>query len=238
MLEAQIRIPTMKNILKGLEAIGEEVILKFTPQGLSATIIDNSHIKLFHMTIATDAFEKYSCTADVSYGVVIARMKDITKALTTKDELKITGDADNLALFANGIRRNIKLLNRQLMSKPPAIPHFNYTYDAQIPALEARNFIKTLGDVLSFNITIDDSAKSMTWASESPEEAVEWNPTVSVLNTSQDSLTSYATEHIKLAICATNRETMDIRSGDDLPIEFSWVPHEGVRLTSLVAART
>ena len=132
MLEAQIRIPTMKNILKGLEAIGEEVILNFTPTGLSATIIDNSHIKLFHMTIATDAFEKYSCTADVSYGVVIARMKDITKALTTKDELKITGDADNLALFANGIRRNIKLLNRQLMSKPPSIPHFNYTYDAQI----------------------------------------------------------------------------------------------------------
>ena len=238
MLEAQIRIPTMKNILKGLEAIGEEVILNFNSTGLTATIVDSAVIKLFHIDVSSDAFEKYSCTGDVSYGVVIARMKDITKALTAKDELKIIGDADNLALLANGIRRNIKLLNRALMSTPPSMPHFNYTYDAQIPALEARNFIKTLGDVLSFNITIDDAGKSMTWASESPEEAVEWIPTVSVLNTSQDSLTSYATEHIKLAICATNRETIDIRSGDDLPIEFTWVPHEGVRLTSLVAART
>ena len=238
MLEAQIRIPTMKNILKGLEAIGEEVILNFDSDGLTATIVDSSITKMFYLKVESDAFEEYSCTADYSYGVVIARMKDITKALTTKDELKIEGDADNLALLANGIRRNIKLLNRTLMSKPPSMPHFNYTYDAEIPALEARNFIKTLGDVLSFNIVIAEAAQTMTWKSESPEEAVEWIPTEVTLNSSQDSVTSYATEHIKLAICATNRETLELRSGDDLPIEFTWAPHEGVRLTSLVAPRT
>ncbi len=124
-LNATLRVPLAKNILRGFEAINEEGILCFDESGMSIMLVDGNRFKMLRVIIPSEAFQSYEWkfSEPQEVGVIFARMGAIIKTLTAKDELTISLDQpeDNLRfrLLANGITATIEFFRLDLINALP-----------------------------------------------------------------------------------------------------------------------
>jgi hypothetical protein len=249
-LKAKISVPTIKNIISILEKISEEAIFTFDEKGLMIRTVCASHFKMVDLWVKPDAFKEYECQEEVKVGVVIDRIKDITKTLVAKDELVISYENEKLALIANGINRAIKLLRLEYMTEIQTLPDFHYTYSLQTSSKEIRDFLKTTGKTVAFDSIIRKEAGLMAilWRSKNDDEPIEWCPDLTAVDDDEEliriatfgdlSSTTYTTEEVLAAIGGTQRtQPLTLQGGQDIPMRFDWEPYEGVRVISMVANR-
>ena len=177
-LSAKIPVTTMKNVISILEKVSEEAIFTFNSQGLRVKTVSANRFKLVDLWVKDTAFKNYDCEEEIKLGIVVDRIKDITKTLTAKDELTITYENDKFSLVANGIRRVIKLLRLEYMNEVKDLPDFEYTFSLETSSKEVRDFLKTLGKTVAFDSIIRQEGTGMEiiWRSKNDEEPVEWNP--------------------------------------------------------------
>jgi len=234
-LEAKIRVPLAKNILRAMEAINEEGILHWDSDGLSTMLVDGNRYKMLRILAPSDAFINYSFVGidPIRVGVIFSRMGQIIKTLTAKDELVFTYENDRFYLQANGIQQNIKLLRLDLMHQVDTWPHIDHTYDATIPGKAANDFIKTSGKNLTFVITAKDD--DIQWNTGSGDESISWVPLEQQVTGSIGS-SQFTTEEVKSVLTAAPKEDLVLRGGDNTPIEFQWTV-ENISMTALVAPR-
>lgn len=234
-LEAKIRVPLAKNILRAMEAINEEGILHWDSDGLSTMLVDGNRYKMLRILAPADAFINYSFVGidPIKVGVIFSRMGQIIKTLTAKDELVFTYENDRFYLQANGIQQNIKLLRLDLMHQVDTWPHIDHTYDATIPGKAANDFIKTSGKNLTFVITAKDD--DIQWNTGSGDESISWVPLEQQVTGSIGS-SQFTTEEVKSVLTAAPKEDLVLRGGDNTPIEFQWTV-EKISMTALVAPR-
>ena len=209
-----------------------------------------NHFKMVDLWIKPDAFKEYDCDEEVKLGVVIDRIKDITKTLIAKDELVISYEEGKLSLVANGINRAIKLLRLEYMNEIKALPDFHYTYSLHTSSKEIRDFLKTTGKTVAFDSIIrKESGKPIIiWRSKNDDEPIEWCPDLQAVDDDDElirtatfgdlSSTTYTTEEVLASIGGTQRtQPLTIQGGQDIPMRFDWQPNEGVRVISMVANR-
>ena len=234
-LEAKIRAPLAKNILRAMEAINEEGILVWDSDGLSTMLVDGNRFKMLRIIAPADAFSNYSFVGihPIKVGVIFSRMGQIIKTLTAKDELVFTYENDRFYLQANGIEQNIKLLRLDLMHQVDAWPHVDHQYDATIPGKAANDFIRTSGKNLTFIIKSKD--KSIQWNTGTGDEAISWIPVEQTI-TGSIGESQFTTEQVKSVLTAAPKEDLVLRGGDDAAIEFQWTV-ENISMTALVAPR-
>ena len=246
-MEAKIRVPNFKNVLKVLKGIGEEAILVFDEDGLSVRMVDGEKTKMVRVRISEDGFNTYVCDRHYEMAVVLVRLDDIVKALTTKDELRFRiVDLDDgtmrFSLLANGMERGIKLLNLRLMEghRAPPWPTFDYVFSAIVPSDEVRSFLKAASISNDFRVEVepDSSGNGMCWSIADEREPLSWKPTDCKVSSNSHAISLYSVENISKAVAATvGKQELSIRGGTDIPIEFSWSPHEGISMATLVAHR-
>ena len=234
-LQAKIRVPLAKNILRAMEAINEEGILVWDSDGLSTMLVDGNRYKMLRILAPSDAFLSYSFVGidPIKVGVIFSRMGQIIKTLTAKDELVFTYENDRFYLQANGIEQNIKLLRLYLMHQVDAWPHINHTYDATIPGKAANDFIRTSGKNLTF--IIKEKSGDIQWNTGSGDEAISWVPIDQTI-TGAIGESQFTTEEVKSVLTAAPKDDLVLRGGDDTPIEFQWTV-ENISMTALVAPR-
>ena len=97
-LNAKIPVTTMKNVISILEKVSEEAIFTFNSQGLRVKTVCANRFKLVDLWVKENAFKNYECDEEIKLGIVVDRIKDITKTLTAKDELTITYENDKFSL--------------------------------------------------------------------------------------------------------------------------------------------
>ncbi len=234
-LQAKIRVPLAKNILRAMEAINEEGILVWDSDGLSTMLVDGNRYKMLRILAPSDAFLSYSFVGidPIKVGVIFSRMGQIIKTLTAKDELVFTYENDRFYLQANGIEQNIKLLRLDLMHQVDSWPHINHTYDATIPGKAANDFIRTSGKNLTF--IIKERAGDIQGNTGSGDEAISWVPIDQTI-TGAIGESQFTTEEVKSVLTAAPKEDLVLRGGNDTPIEFQWTV-ENISMTALVAPR-
>jgi len=249
-LSARIGVPTIKNLISILEKVSEEAIFKFGPDGLRIRTICANHFKMVDVWVKETNFIDYECEESLDLGIVIDRIKDITKTLTAKDELLIVYENDKFALVANGIHRVIKLLRLEYMKDVGELPDFDFTYSLKTSSKEVRDYLKTLGKTVAFDSIIrhDSDSLEIIWRSKNDDEPIEWIPDLKSIDEDDQpirvstfgevSSTAYTTEEVLASVAATLRsQQILVQGGQDIPLRFDWQPYEGVRVISLVANR-
>ena len=219
MLQAKVRVPLMKRLLQGLEAINEEAIFQFSPDGLNVRVVDSNRWKMLNVNMAVEGFQDFQCDGDYECGIVFSRIKDIAKTLTAKDELVIQYDGENFVL-----------LNEIL-----DWPSFDYSYNASFSAKEAKDFLRTLGDTGSFDINVEEGG--LQWESNNKDEPIIWKPTNPTVMLEETSQTTYSTDQVLGGLAAAKTEEIILKGGTDMPCQFTWIPEEGVQVSALVANR-
>ena len=248
-LDASIKVPAFKNVLKILKSVREEAIVIFDTDGMMVRMVDEDRARMIQVRISNDdGFADYSCDRRYEMAVVLVRMNDIVKALTAKDDLRLRViDHDDgtfrFALMSNGMERGIKLLNMRLMEgqRAPPWPSFDFAFSATVPAAEVRSFVKAAAVATDFSITVEPDAtgNGVTWSISDEREPLVWRPTDCTVDSDGHATSLYNVEKVSSVIGATvGKQELSIRGGNDTPVEFAWSPHDGISMTALVAHRS
>lgn len=247
MMDAKIKVPAFKNVLKLMKAIREEAIIVFDEDGMSVRMVDENRVRMIQVRIDSDGFSEYDCDGRYEMAVVLVRMDDIVKALTAKDDLRLRIiDNDDgtfrFALLSNGMERGIKLLNMRLMEgqRAPPWPDFDYVFSATIPADGARSFLKAATVANDFQISVepDASGNGITWAIRDDREPLVWRPQDPTVSSPERALSLYSVEAVASLVGASvGKQDLRLRGGNDTPVEISWIPHDGIAMAALVANR-
>ncbi len=235
---------SFKDVLKGLETLGDQTIFTFTQSGLVVGMVDNDVSTLVKYELSSSLFEDYKFSSDnfdpIRLGVVVARIKDITKTLTTKDTLGFEYDSSNptvLIISAGPIKRSIRLVALKLLRELPSMPTTTYEYNFDIPLKALKDYLKAVAKVQrDFSFIVNESMKTLTLitAGDSPVELQlepeNWNCTNS-------SRTTYSIEKLAQGLAVGKKTNVTIYGGQDLNILFKWMQVDGFNCSCLLAPK-
>ena len=84
--------------------------------------------KMIEIFVDKSDFVSFDCKGSWDLGIVIDRVKDVTKTLTTTDvlEFRYNDGAGEIHLSANGLKRGVKLIDINMVG---VVPHLNLKFD-------------------------------------------------------------------------------------------------------------
>jgi len=245
----------IKEIVKAVENINEECIWNFDSQGLHIRMSDIYKYKMLEIKIGAEDFISYSCDRPVPLGIVIDRIKDVSKTVKTKDILILHSEHDEqditsdnfITLKANGLSRSVKLIDTDLISEVPSLSgaesSLSKGYSTTVKSEPLSNFLKASSKAIAFSVKGDDG--SLIFSSKTDEGLVEvdYDSNDIVLTPhSYEGVTQYSVKEVELAT-STMKGYVAIRgcevdeNGEGGLIELKWDLSENSSIKCIVAPR-
>ena len=114
----------IKNIVKAIENINEECVWTFDSSGLLVRMSDVYKYKMLQIHFTNEDFISYDCDNSEDFGIIIERIKDVSKTLRTKDTLIMNyrDGEDYISISSGGLTKKIKLIDTKLIGR---VPHLN-----------------------------------------------------------------------------------------------------------------
>ena len=83
---------------------------------------------MLEINLSSEDMVSYACDSPVELGIVIDRIKDVTKTLKTKDNLMIQYNDDEtfITLKSNGLSRSVKLIDTNMVGRVPSRSRSNF----------------------------------------------------------------------------------------------------------------
>ena len=230
-----------KEIVKAIETTDEQAIFVFDKHGLFVRVSEPLHIRVVEIMVEANDFEEYDYQADeeqLRLGVVISRLKDITKTLVKKDELKLEYEegTNRILTWSNNLQRSIRLIKSELMNAIPEIS-VSHLYGCVLEATTLKPFLKASNAKGGVVDIITD--KKFILCSESDDGSVEISMTSEQVQLNPEdymSMTTYSVEEINKAT-STAVGDIQLRGKQDSPIELSWITTTGMRVKAWVASK-
>jgi len=230
-----------KEIVKAIETTDEQAIFVFDKHGLFVRVSDPLHVRVIEVMVEADTFEEYNYDSEkeqLRLGVVISRLKDITKTMVKKDELKLEYEdgTNRILTWSKNLQRSIRLIKSELMNEIPQIS-VSHVYGCGLEATTLKPFLKASNMKGGVVDIITD--KKFILCSESDDGSVEISldaEEVGLTPTEYMSMTTYSVEEITKAT-ATAEGMIQMRGKQDSPLELSWDTGTGMKVKAWVASK-
>ena len=223
---------TMKRIVKAIEHINEECIFNFDNTGLLVRMSDVYKHKMIELFIHRDTFSSYKCNTPFAIGVVIDRIKDVTKTLSMKDEMEFEYEEGwaKVLLRAKGLSRSVKLIDTNMIGVVPFL-NLEHKYDFQIDSTPIKAFMKAASKTSNFDVIT--SRDSVAFLTETDEGGIDvcWE-----VENSFESETNYPTEAL-IKSTATMSGVVNVKGDQHGVLQINWDLDEGSYITALIAPR-
>ena len=228
----------IKDIVKAIENINEECVWTFDSSGLLVRMSDVYKYKMLQIHFTKEDFISYNCDNPEDFGIIVERIKDVSKTLRTKDTLIMTYEdgEDYISISSAGLTKKIKLIDTKLIGR---VPHLNvdFDYSVAVPSRPILSFLKSCGKAISFNCITTSGGLMMICENDEGESSVKWSKDDVNLNpSSYESDTNYAVSEVMLAT-STMSNTVKVQGSDDGVISFTWGVAENSTATAMVAHR-
>ncbi|XP_033173657.1 proliferating cell nuclear antigen isoform X1 [Drosophila mauritiana] len=172
MLEARLsQTLLLKKVVDALKEIIAQGTLDCSDNGLELQSMDNSHVSLVALSLASDCFEKFHCDRNVSLGLDLKSLGKVLKCANSDDAVTIKAvdrpEKITLSFESDGKERTadyeLKLLN--LDQDHMEIPKKDYTCYIQLPSSE---FARICRDMSMFDesLTIACSSKGIRFSAK------------------------------------------------------------------------
>ena len=243
-LNAIVSAGPFKDILKGLEILNEQAVFEFDSSGMTIKCLDNDCTAVLRIKADSTLFQHYSFESSQSplkLGIVLDRLKDITKTLTVKDLVALDYDSaepQQLTISANGICRTARLVKLDLIkqvSKLPS-PTDGFKFSGVVATKGLKDFVRTIPDAVQ-EFKLIAGAKHLYFRAMHGEEPIEWNPQPTDWVVEKDSVVTFTVRKVKDVLHAAKKSEATIMGGDELPLRIEWTQIEGLDFTAVVAPR-
>ena len=251
----EMKASLIKELVKAIENVNEECVWNFDSQGLHIRMSDIYKYKMLDIKIDSSDFISYSCDAPVELGIVIDRIKDVTKTLRTKDILTLHTEhqpndiaSDNyISLKSNGLSRSVKLIDIGMVGEVPSLTGAELSlskgFRTAIDSTPLRNFLKAASKAISFNVVCSEGVLNFTSKTEEGlVEATFNSEDIVLLPNDYQGDTQYSVKEVDSAT-STMKGLTRVRccnideSGEGGLIELEWNVADKSTIRALIAPR-
>jgi len=236
----EIKASLLKDVVKAIENINAESIWVIDHEGIYIRMSDVYRYKMLEVNINHRDMVNFKFESDKPYylGLVIDRLKDVTKTLKSSDLLIMDYDSENYFITAesNGLKRNIKLIDITLIGQPPELV-INQDYQSTIESKKMLSFLKAISKSISFDVIVSEEQFIIRSETDEGLAEISWPSEDCSLNTTLDKSTiNFSTAEITKALVAC-KNNLTIKGSHDSPISFEWDLASNSTIKSLVAPR-
>jgi DNA polymerase III sliding clamp (beta) subunit (PCNA family) len=229
----------IKEVVKAVEHTNDDAVFVFDNSGFFIRVSDIYKYKVLEIKISSNDLLEYECSKPVELGIVINRLKDITKTMRKGDSLimKYDDTSDYLQLVSNGLKRSIKLVDLNHISRIPNLD-LHYKYRAIIDHKTFNSFIKACGKALSFKIITDKDNMVMVCETDEGLIEVPWDDSVKTLEDgdSYESNTTFALSEVAKAV-STSKGLISVEGTQDKVVCFSWDLANDSKIKAMIAPK-
>ena len=143
-------------------------------------ISDVYKYKMLELKIDKDDLKEYHCDNPIELGIVIDRIKDVTKTLKAKDTVTFNYESggNNLILKAGGLSRSVKLIDINMIGKVPSLvgaeKELSDGYQATIKTNPLKTFLRAASNAISFDVSTEADYLHLTSESDEGLIEIEW----------------------------------------------------------------
>ena len=223
----------IKEVVKAVEHTNDDAVFVFDNSGFFIRVSDIYKYKVLEIKISSNDLLEYECSKPVELGIVINRLKDITKTMRKGDSLimKYDDTSDYLQLVSNGLKRSIKLVDLNHISRIPNLD-LHYKYRAIIDHKTFNSFIKACGKALSFKIITDKDNMVMVCETDEGLIEVPWDDSVKTY----ESNTTFALSEVAKAV-STSKGLISVEGTQDKVVCFSWDLANDSKIKAMIAPK-
>ena len=227
-----INAKLLKTIVKAVENINEECIWTFDSSGLLIRMSDVYRHKMIEMFIAAEDFDSYTCTGAYDLGIVIDRIKDVSKTLAIKDTLRFNYDdtSAQVRLDSNGLSRMVKLIDIKMVGLVPYL-NLDFDYVVGFDSKALRNFLRASSKCVDFNVVVEPTKFMVRSETDEGVAEASWDVVVE-----SPSITNYSTDAMSKAT-ATMSGPINVRGSQDGVLEVGWNISKNTTIKALIAPR-
>ena len=229
----------IKEVVKAVEHTNDDAVFVFDNSGFFIRVSDIYKYKVLEIKISSNDLLEYECSKPIEVGIVINRLKDITKTMRKGDFLIMNyeDDSDYLQLISNGLKRSIKLIDLNHISRIPNLD-LHYKYRAIIDNKTFNSFIKACGKALSFKIMTQEG--NLIMVSETDEGLIEvpWEDSVKTIGDDEGykSNTTFALSEVAKAV-STSKGIISVEGSQDKVVCFSWDLANDSKIRAMIAPK-
>jgi hypothetical protein len=236
----EIKASLLKDVVKAIENINAESIWVIDHEGIYIRMSDVYRYKMLEVKINHRDMVNFKFDSSEPYylGLVIDRLKDVTKTLKSSDILIMDYDSNNYFITAesNGLKRNIKLIDISLIGQPPELV-INHDYHSTIESKKMLSFLKAISKSISFDVIVSEEKFIIRSETDEGLAEISWSDKdCNLKNSLGDSTINFSTAEITKALVACKND-LTIKGSDDSPISFEWELDLNSTIKSLVAPR-
>ncbi|KAK4049075.1 proliferating cell nuclear antigen [Microbotryomycetes sp. JL201] len=172
MFEARLnQAELLKKILDAVKELVTDANFDCTDEGVKLQAMDNSHVALVSLNLASSGFEQYRCDHDMSLGMSLASLTKIIKCASNDDTITMRADANVDALgllFESKDTDRMAEYEMKLMdidAEHLGIPDTVYDAEVQLPAAEFNRVIRDLKE-LGESVKIEVSKEGVRFSAE------------------------------------------------------------------------
>ncbi|KAM0787345.1 hypothetical protein ACM66B_003434 [Microbotryomycetes sp. NB124-2] len=172
MFEARLtQAELLKKILDAVKELVTDANFDCSDEGVKLQAMDNSHVALVSLNLASSGFEQYRCDHDMSLGMSLASLTKIIKCAANDDTITLRADANVDALgllFEAKASDRVAEYEMKLMdidAEHLGIPDTVYDAEVQLPAAEFARVVKDLKE-LGESVKIEVSKEGVRFSSE------------------------------------------------------------------------
>ena len=236
----EIKASLLKDVVKAIENINAESIWVIDHEGIYIRMSDVYRYKMLEININNRDMVNFKFNSAKPYylGLVIDRLKDVTKTLKSSDLLIMDYSDGNPFITAesNGLKRNIKLIDISLIGQPPELM-VSQEYQSVIESKKMSSFLKAISKSISFDVIINEDKFIIRSETDEGLAEISWSEEDCNLDTQlSDCVTNFSTAEITKALVAC-KNNLVIKGSHDSPISFEWELASNSTIKSLVAPR-
>ncbi len=171
MFKARLKGDVLKEIIKVVSTLVDEVKFNITSEGVSLKAVDPAHVAMVDLTLGKDAFEELEAS-DCELGIDIDKMKEVLSLAKAGDVLDINHDEEHnkLVVHIENITRHMSLVDTMGMSDPK-MPMLNLPAKIKLAAGELNQGIKA-SESISNHIALLANTEGFELSSQGDTDSV------------------------------------------------------------------
>lgn len=242
-LEAVVEARILNNVLRAVQTVSDDCLLKFGPDVLGIRVVDASNALMIDLEMPNGVFEQYDADEGV-LAIDVSTMFAKTNTFTADTDVRLVWDefSKKINLSGDGAKWGIRVIDPTTVRKSPNMPNLEVPLNVYISADRFRRMVKKAGVVndyilIGFGAPEGETEETFYVASESESDDFREDVFGKDITIKSSAIveTMYTLDMLE-PVTKTFDGEVSIQLGQDLPIVIDFVM-DGVPVTFLLAPR-
>ena len=171
MFKAKLKGDVLKEMIKVVSTLVDEVKWNITSDGVDLKAVDPAHVAMVDLTLGKDAFEELEAS-DCELGIDIDKVKEVLSLAKAGDIIDMEHDEEHnkLVVRIENITRHMSLVDTMGMSDPK-MPQLNLPANIKLAAAELNQGIKA-SESISNHIALVANSEGFELSSQGDTDSV------------------------------------------------------------------